>query len=121
MVAFDTSEATVLTTEEMGHLVVEGSGTAIKEKLEACGAEEGELCAAMVISFRGGKVKGSRWTLLGDLGLVEISTHRLDGARGVIVTVDLTDMSKFVFPAPTDPRTGANRSGWRAVRWQSSS
>jgi hypothetical protein len=40
MVAFDTSEATVLTTEEMGLLVVEGSGTAIKEKLEACGAED---------------------------------------------------------------------------------
>jgi hypothetical protein len=91
---------------------VEGSGTAIKEKLEACGAEEGELCAAMVISVQGGKVKGSQWTLLGDLGLVEISTHQLDGARGVIVTVDLIDMSKFVFPADTDPRTGANRSEW---------
>ena len=42
--AFDTSEATVLTTEEMGLLVVEGSGTDIKEKLEACGAEDGDLC-----------------------------------------------------------------------------
>jgi hypothetical protein len=66
----------------------------------------------MVISLQGGKVKGSRWTLVGDLGLVEVSTHRLDGARGVIVTVDLTVMSKFVFPVATDPRTGANRSEW---------
>jgi hypothetical protein len=82
------------------------------DKLEACGVAEGELCAAMVISVQGGKVRGSRWTLVGDLGLVEVSTHRLDGARRVIVTVDLTDMSKFVFPAATDPRTGANRGEW---------
>jgi hypothetical protein len=49
---------------------------------------------------------------VGDIGLVEVSTHRLDGARGVVVTVDLTDMSKFIFPAATDPRNGANRSEW---------
>ena len=41
MAVFDTSEATVLTPEEMGLLVVEGSGIAIKEKLESCGAEDG--------------------------------------------------------------------------------
>ena len=112
MAVFDTSEATVLTPDEMRLLVVEGSGAAIKEKLESCGAEDGELCAAIVLSVKGGKVKGSRWTVHGDLGLVEISTHRLDGARGVIVTVDLTDMTQFEFPATTDPRLGANRSEW---------
>ena len=44
------------------------------------------------------------------MGMVDVSTHRLDGARGVIVTVDLTDMSKFIFPGAT--RNGANRSEW---------
>jgi hypothetical protein len=60
MVSFDTSEATTLTTEEMAQLVVAGTGTDIKNKLEACGAEEGELCAAIMISVQGGKVRGSR-------------------------------------------------------------
>ena len=39
MAVFDTSGATVLTPDEMRLLVVEGSGAAIKEKLEPCGAE----------------------------------------------------------------------------------
>ena len=94
MVGFDTSEATTLTSEEMGQLVVAGTGSDIKPKLEACGATGGEVCAAIIVSVEGGKVKGSRWTLVGDMGMVDVSTHRLNGARGVIVTVDLTDMTK---------------------------
>jgi hypothetical protein len=57
-----------------------------------------------------GKVRGLRWTLVVDMGMVEVSNHRLVGARGVIVTVDLTDMSKFIFPGTT--RNGAIRSEW---------
>ena len=83
-----------------------------KAKLEACGATGGEVCAAIIVSVEGVKVKGSRLTLVGDMGMVDVSTHRLDGARGVIVTVDLTDMTKFNFPGVTDPRNGANRSEW---------
>ena len=49
---------------------------------------------------------------MGNLGEVDVSTHRLDGARGVVVTVDLTDMTMFSFPASSDPRNGANRSEW---------
>jgi hypothetical protein len=61
---------------------------------------------------RGGQVRGSRWTLVGDMGMVDVTTDKLDGARGVIVTVDLTDMSNFIFPGATDPKIGANRSEW---------
>ena len=110
MVCFDTTEAAALSNEEMEKLVVRGSGSDIKAKLEACGATGGEVCAAIIISVEAGKVKGSRWTLVGDMGMVDVSTHRLDGARGVIVTVDLTDMTKFIFPGVTDPRNGSNRS-----------
>jgi hypothetical protein len=82
MVGFDTSEATTLTSEELGQLVVAGAGSDIKAKLEACGATEGDVCAAVIISEEGVKVRGSRWTLVGDMGMVDVSTHRLDGARG---------------------------------------
>jgi hypothetical protein len=112
MVCFDTAEAAALSNEEMEKLVVRGSGSDIKAKLEACGATGGEVCAAIIISVEAGKVKGSKWTLVGDMGMVDVSTHRLDGARGVIVTVDLTDMTKFTFPGVTDPRNGSNRSDW---------
>ena len=71
MAVFDTSGATVLTPDEMRLLVVEGSGAAIKEKLESCGAEDGELCAAIVLSVKGGKVKDSRWTVHGNTALIK--------------------------------------------------
>jgi hypothetical protein len=94
----------------MEKLMVVEAGSDIKAKLEACCAMGGEVCAAIIVSVEGGKVKGSRWTLVGDMGMVDVSTHRLDGARGVIVTVDLTDMTKFILPGVTDTRNGANRS-----------
>ena len=112
MVCFDTTGAMALSKEEMEKLVVRGSGSDIKAKLEACGVAGGEVCAAIIISAEAGKVKGSRWALIGNMGMVDVSTHRLDGARGVVVTVDLTDLTKFTFPGMTDPRNGSNRSDW---------
>ena len=76
---FDTSEAAALTKEEMEKLKVAGAGSDIKAKLEACGATGGEVCAAVIIAVEGGKIKGSKWTLVGNLGEVDVSTHRLDG------------------------------------------
>ena len=58
MVCFDTAEAAALSNEEMEKLVVRGSGSDIKAKLEACGATGGEVCAAIIISVEAGKVKG---------------------------------------------------------------
>ena len=112
MGAFDTSEATAITREEMEKLKVAGAGDEIKAKLQACGATGGEVCAAIIIAVEGAKVKGSKWTIVGNLGQVDVSTHRLKGERGVVVTVDLSDMTKFPFPGATDPRNGANRSEW---------
>ena len=112
MGVFDTSEATALTREEMEKLKVAGAGSEIKAKLQACGATGGEVCAAIIIAVEGAKVKGSKWTIVGNLGQVDVSTHRLKGERGVVVTVDLSDMTKFPFPGATDPRNGANRSEW---------
>ena len=43
MGAFDTSEATALTREEMEKLKVAGAGDEIKAKLQACGATGGEV------------------------------------------------------------------------------
>ena len=109
---FDTSEAAALTKEEMEKLKVARAGSDIKAKLEACGATGGEVCAAVIIAAEGEKIKGSQWTLVGNPGEVDVSTYRLNGARGVVVTVDLTDMTKFSFPASSDPKNGANRSEW---------
>jgi hypothetical protein len=112
MGSFDTLEAAALSSEEMERLKVAVAGSDIKAKLEACGATGGEVCTAVIIAVEGGKIKGSRWTLVGNMGMVDVSTHRLDEARGVLVTVDLTDMTMFIFPGVSDPRNGANRSEW---------
>ena len=65
---FNTSEAAALTKEEMEKLKVAGAGSDIKAKLESCGATGGEVCAAVIIAVEGGKIKGSKWTLVGNLG-----------------------------------------------------
>ena len=61
MGSFDTSEAAALTSEEMERLVVAGVGSDIKAKLEACGATGEEVCAAIIVSVEGGKIRGSSW------------------------------------------------------------
>ena len=66
MGAFDTSEATALTREEMEKLKVAGAGSEIKATLQACGATGGEVCAAIIIAVEGAKVKGSKWTFVGN-------------------------------------------------------
>jgi hypothetical protein len=115
MGAFDTSEATALTREVMEKLKVRGAGSKIKAKLQACGATGGEVCAAIILAVEGTKIKGSKWTIVGNLGQVDVSTERLKGERGMVVKVDLSDMTKFPFPGATDPRNGANRSEWVGV------
>ena len=67
-----------LSKEDMEKLVVRGSGSDIKAKLEACGVEGGEVRADIIIPAEAGKVKRSRWALIGDMGMVDVSTHRLD-------------------------------------------
>jgi hypothetical protein len=47
-----------LTIEEMGKLVVAGTGSDIKAKLEDCGAMGGEVCAAVIVSVEGGPGEG---------------------------------------------------------------
>ena len=61
MVCFDTSGAMALSKEDMEKLVVRGSGSDIKAKLEACGVEGGEVRADIIIPAEAGKVKRSRW------------------------------------------------------------
>ena len=55
MVCFDTTGALALSKEDIGELVVRGSGSDIKAKLEACGVEGGEVCAAIIIPAEAGK------------------------------------------------------------------
>ena len=55
MVCFDTTGAVALSKEDMEKLVVRGSGSDIKAKLEACGVEGGEVRAAIIIRPNQGK------------------------------------------------------------------
>ena len=52
MVCFDTTGAMALSKEDMGKLVVRGSGSDIKAKLEACGVDGGEVCTAIEAGTR---------------------------------------------------------------------
>ena len=65
----------------MEKLKVTGAGSEIKAKLQACGATGGEVCAAIIIAVEGTKIKGSKWTIVGNLGQVDVSTQRLKGER----------------------------------------
>ena len=99
MGAFDTSDTTALTVEELKKLVVTGSGRGpVEEKLQECGVNPQEVTASVLMSVRNGKIEGSRWMVTGSLGLVTVLTAKLGGERGKTMELDLGDLSVFPFP-----------------------
>ena len=75
-------------------------------------AVAGEPCATVMVAIEAGKVKVSSWPLEGNLGTVVFSTGRVGGHRNLNVEVNLTDLSRFVFPTDSDPRDISNLSNW---------
>ena len=65
-------------------------------------------CTAILIKGEVGKIMGTRWMVLGDLGQVVLSAHRLGGGRNKNVYIDCSDLAKFTFPSNSDPRTYRN-------------
>ena len=63
-----------------------------------------------------GKIKGSRWFVCGNLGLVQVNGSRLGTNRSVGVSIDMTKLSDWVFPTEGDPREPSNLSMWRDGR-----
>ena len=112
MPLYDVTNASTLSSTELGRLTVRGQGLEVKAKLKECGIKEGEAAAAVLMKVEQGKVRGSQWVLMGGLKPVQLPTHHLGGERSKKVTLDLGDLSKFTFPGDSDPRKTCNRSNW---------
>ena len=109
---FKVHKASVLTEEELGHLVVRGTGLNVAAKLQEHGAVAEEPCAAIIMSVEQGKVQGSMWMITGNMGSVKFSTGKVGGGRNVNVWLNLTDLTQFSFPRIVDPRESGNLSDW---------
>ena len=68
---FKIHKASVLTEEELGHLIVRGTSLNVVAKLQEHGAMAEEPCAAIVMSVEQGKVQVSMWMVTGNLGNVK--------------------------------------------------
>ena len=95
---------------------VSGVGTEISTKIAEFSGNSQKPTAGILIGVENGKTKGSKWVLVGNLGKADVHTQRLGGDRGKMITIDLSDLSRFKFNADVDPRNGANRSQWIDVK-----
>ena len=65
-----------------------------------------------MVAIEAGKTKGSFWHVEGNLGSVLFSTGMVGGHRNLDVELNLTDLTKFVFPSDPDPRDFSNLGYW---------
>jgi len=113
---YDISKATTLSATELSSLVVAGVGQEISDKIAEFRGNSQKVTAGVLIGVENGQIKGSKWVVVGNLGKAEVHTQRLGGDRGKMITIDLSDLSKFKFNSDTDPRNGANMSQWVDVK-----
>ena len=113
---YDISKATTLSTTELTSLRVTGVGQEISDKIAEFRGNSQKVTAGVLIGIENGQIKGSKWVVVGNLGKTDVHTQRLGGDRGKMITIDLSDLSKFKFNADTDPRNGANMSQWIDVK-----
>ena len=113
---YDISKATTLSATELSSLVVAGVGTGISDKIEEFRGNSQKVTAGVLIGVENGQIKGSKWVVVGNLGKAEVHTQRLGGDRGKMITMDLSDLSRFKFAWDTDPRNRANRSQWIDIK-----
>ena len=83
---------TVQDKAEKQKLIATGVGQEVFAKMEVCGVQAEVIGAAIIVSVKDGKIIASKWAITGNLIMVDISTHKLRGERGIVVTVDITDM-----------------------------
>ena len=113
---YDISKATTLSATELTSLRVTGVGQEISDKIAEFRGNSQKVTAGVLIGVENGQVKGSKWVVVGNLGKTDVHTQRLGGDRGKMITIDLSDLSRFKFNADTDPRNGANMSQWIDVK-----
>jgi hypothetical protein len=109
---FGWSKPSALTGVELESLTVGGTGLNLTAKLGQMGATTGDPVVTVLVKAQGGKVCGSRWEVRGGLGKVPFNPYRLTGSRGVELTLDLSDLGKFVFPSASSPCAFGNLSEW---------
>ena len=92
---YDITKATTMSTSKLASLKVSGVGTEISTKLAEFSGNSQKPTAGVLMAVENGQIKGSKWVLVGDLGKADVHTQRLGGDRGKMVTMDLSDLSKF--------------------------
>ena len=75
MPLFDISKASTLGSTDLGRLTVRGLGVELQAKLVESGlTKDKEAAAAVLMKVEGGKLMGTRWTLVGGLKAVAVPT-----------------------------------------------
>ena len=109
---FEQIKPKALSPSEWASLTVNGTGIQVTQELRRQGAEASDPCAVIIIPIENGQVKGSRWTVSGNLGEVKFETHRVGEDRNKNVFLDLSDLTRFKFPGDDDQRVWGNLSEW---------
>ena len=65
----------------------------------------------VIVNVEAGLVKGSRWFLAGNLGL--LVGVKIRAKRSIEVTINLSKLADWVFPTELDPKEPANMTVWK--------
>ena len=87
------NELHALGEQNKDNLTVTSSSNTIEFELQRRGAVATQATGAIVLNVEAGRVKGSRWFLTGDLGVIVIKGDKLGLKKTVEVTVDLKKIS----------------------------
>ena len=97
-------------------LTVTSTSNTIAVELERRGSEATRATGTVIVNVEGGRVKGSRCFITGDLGVVIIKGDKLGLKKSVEVSIDMKKLAAWSFPTEADPREKSNQSSWRDGR-----
>ena len=102
-----------LTARNKADLTVAASKSTIQEELKRRGAVASRATGTVVVVVEKGKVQGSRWMMVGNLGPVWVTGDKLGLKKNVEASINLSDLTSWEFPTAKDSRINSNQSFWK--------
>ena len=93
-----------LTESNKVDLTVSSTSNTIAVELERRGSVATRATGTVIVNVEGGLVKGSRWFITGDLGVVIIKGDKLGIKKSVEVSIKMKKLAEWSFPTEADPR-----------------
>ena len=110
------ADLSALTESNKVDLTVFSTSNTIAVELERRGSVATRATGTVIVNVEGGLVKGSRWFITGDLGVVIIKGDKLRLKKSVEVSINMKKLAEWSFPTEADPREKSNQSSWRDGR-----